>query len=215
MDEIIVRLARAIASYPRLRILALLTSRKEETPSTLAEELELPLNVLSMHLRALVIAGLLVRRKSGAWTYYRAGSPYDATTVSGRLAACLKLLQQAAEEHPGLREVRDVPGRPVPVVHRTIFEAATAFTDLRRLQLLRYLDQRQEAPASELEAKLSMSPQALNRHMAKLVRRGYVRTQRRHHAIVYSPAPVAKTTAHGWLLDIVRASWAQHKSRTS
>jgi DNA-binding transcriptional ArsR family regulator len=110
MDAIIVRLARAVASWPRLRIVSLLARGEEMTPTRLAEELRLPLNVLSLHLRSLATAGLIGRRKSGVWCHYRAESPYDETTPSGKLAAWLKSLPgtaQGTRKNPGLREVRD------------------------------------------------------------------------------------------------------------
>jgi DNA-binding transcriptional ArsR family regulator len=105
MDEIIVRVARAIASQPRLRILSLLARETEITPTRLAAELRLPLNVLSLHLRTLSTAGLVGRRKSGAWCHYRAESPYDKTTLSGKLAEWLRSLLESPErsiKHLGL-----------------------------------------------------------------------------------------------------------------
>jgi DNA-binding transcriptional ArsR family regulator len=218
MDEIIVRLARAIASMPRLRILSLLARREEMTPTKLAEELRLPLNVLSLHLRSLTTAGLIARRKSGAWCHYRAESPYDETTPSGQLATWLKSRLGAAlgrGENPGLHEVRDSSDSPESSLHRTIFEAATAFTDLRRLQILRHLARQRAAVAHQLEDALSMSPQALSRHMAKLIRRGYVQTGRAGRDVVYDLSPAAKTAIHKRMFEIVRATWQKKQSRTS
>ena len=216
MDEIIVRATRAMASYPRLRMLSLLTEG-EQTPTRLAKALRLPLCAVSQHLRVLVAANLITRRKSGGWCHYRAESPYDATTFSGKLAVWLYGLlkpQPACEgNHPGLAQVRDDSAAQAAALHRIIFEAATAFTDLRRLQLLRYLGRHQSADAQDLEESLSMSPQALSRHMCKLARRGYVQTQPMGRAVMYRPKRDAKTPIHRRLFEIVRATWEQ-RSRT-
>jgi DNA-binding transcriptional ArsR family regulator len=218
MDEIIVRVARAIASQPRLRILSLLARQTEITPTQLAAELRLPLNVLSLHLRTLATTGLVGRRKSGAWCHYRAESPYDKTTLSGRLAEWLKSLLESPEQsvkHLGLHEVRDASASPEIRLHRSIFEAATAFTDLRRLQILRHLTQQLAATAEQIVVELSLSPQALSRHMNKLSRRSYVRTRRAGHRLVYELSPTPKTAIHGRLFEIVRAAWTKETSRTS
>ena len=219
MDEIIVRLARAMASQPRLRIFALLVRQGELTPTQLVDELSIPINVISMHLRVLVTAGLISRRKSGARCYYRAESPYDSITVSGKLTAWLRNLWTVsplpAGQHPGLHEVRDVASRLDQMLNRTLFEVATAFTDLRRLQILRYLGHQRCAGATELMEVLSMSSQALSRHMRKLSRRGYVLTHLVGHALVYELSPTTKTALHRRMLEIVRQTWEQVTSRTS
>ena len=216
MDEIIVRAMRAVASYPRLRMLSLLT-QGELTPTQLAKALSLPLCSVSQHLRVLVTANLLMRRKSGGWCLYRAESPYNATTFSGKLAGwlygLLKNQPTGPEEHLGVAQVRDVSDEPAAALQRVIFEAATAFTDLRRLQLLRYLGRHPSAAAQDLEQALSMSPQALSRHMRKLARRGYVQTQPMGRAMTYKPRKNTKTPIHRRLFEIVRATWAQ-RSRT-
>ncbi len=216
MDEIIVRATRAVASYPRLRMLAILT-HGEQTPTQMAQTLHLPLCAISLHLRVLVTANLACRRKSGARCYYRAESPYDATTFSGKLAAWLyALLKTAAvreRKHPGLLKVRDASAKPDEALYRVIFEAATAFTDLRRLQLLRYLGRQKSADAQDLEKSLSMSRQALSRHTSKLVRRGYAQSQRAGRGVLYRPAHEFKTPLHRRLFEIIWAAWEQ-TSRT-
>jgi DNA-binding MarR family transcriptional regulator len=180
------------------------------TPTRLAEELRLPLNMLSLHLRSLATAGLIMRRKSGAWCHYRAESPYKETTPSGRLAAWLKSLLGAAQdnaENSALHEVRDSFCDLQLGLHRDLFEAATAFTDLRRLQILRRLAQQGPGTVKQLKSALSMSPQALSRHMIKLIRRGYVQARRAGAELVYDLNSSAKTPIHGRMFEIVQASW--------
>jgi DNA-binding MarR family transcriptional regulator len=60
-----------------------------------------------------------------------------------------------------------------------------------------------------------MSPQALSRHMAKLIRRGYVQTRRAGRDVVYDLSPAAKTAIHKRMFEIVRATWQKKQSRTS
>jgi DNA-binding MarR family transcriptional regulator len=215
MDEIIMRTSRAMASHPRLRMLALL-AQGEHTPTQLAKTLRLPLYGVSQHLHILFTASLITRRRSGAMNYCRMGSPYRVTTFSGKLVAWLGSLLNTPstpeKKHSGLAQVRDVPAETAEVLHRTIFEAATAFTDLRRLQLLRYLARRQGADAQEVGAVLSMSPQAISRHVRKLVRRGYVQTHRLGHRVVYSSSPTFKTPIHRRLREIIEAAWAQRQA---
>ena len=216
MDEIIARAMRALASQPRLQMLSLLT-QGEQTPTQLAKALRLSLCAVSRHLRVLVTANLITRRKSGGWCHYRAESPYPDPTFSGTLAAwlydLLKPQPTRPANHPGVAQVRDDFTEPQAALHRVLFEAATAFTDLRRLQLLRYLGLHPSATAQDLEKALSMSPQALRRHMRKLARRGYVQTQPVARAVVYHLQQDAKTPIHRRLFDIVRAAWEQ-RSRT-
>jgi DNA-binding transcriptional ArsR family regulator len=219
MDEIVVRLARAIACLARLQLLSLLVRQGELPPTRLAKELRLPLNVVSQHLRMLSSAGLLCRRKSGTWCYYRADSPYDATAISGRLVRWLGDLFKdgikARLEHSGVHEVRNVAGTADGDLHQQIYEAATAFTDLRRVQLLRQLDRQKSVSAPDLITSLCLSPQALGRHMGKLMRRGYVRAERRGHMLVYALATTAQTPVHRRLFDLMKTAWAQPRFRTS
>jgi len=70
------------------------------------------------------------------------------------------------QDNRGLLEVRDHPGAEAKAsLHATLFETATAFTDLRRLQILRYPETHAEATESDPVTKLSMSPDAVSRPM--------------------------------------------------
>jgi DNA-binding transcriptional ArsR family regulator len=98
--------------------------------------------------------------------------------------------------------------------HRLIFDAATGFTNLRRLQVLRHLAQGKTADALILSRELGMSPTAATRHIAKLVRRGYLCVSRSGHRVVCQLAAKAKTPAHARLLDIVAAFWDKGACRS-
>jgi DNA-binding transcriptional ArsR family regulator len=212
MDEIIVRLTRAIASRPRLRVLSYLALHGETVPTLLGSSLKLPLNVLSSHLRTLSSVGLIQGRRSGAQCYYDFRSPYGEQTLSGSMSRWLKGVLKSAtggKSNCELREVRNsYPCTTQPVLHTVIFEAATAFTDLRRLQILRCLETHGQATVEELVTQLKMSGFAVSRHTAKLRRRGFLVAQRTgRNVLVFRLAGGAKTPIHERMLEIVRATW--------
>ena len=204
MDEIVIRLARAIASLPRLRILSCLAQRDEVTPTVLHRELHFPMNVLSNHLRLLTAVGLIRGRRSGARCHYALQSPYGEQTLSGGMSRWLnRLLRTSVSGEAG-------PGRTQQELHSTVFEAATAFTDLRRLQILRHLDSHVETTAEECVSQLRMSPPAVSRHMAKLVRRGFVVARHKGRGMwAFQAASKPKSAIHGRVHAIVRRVWLE------
>lgn len=220
MDEIIVRVARVLASYPRLRILEQLARHGETQPTSLAERLHLPLNTISAHLRALTNAGLIQGRKSGSNCHYSLDSPYGDNTLSGRTSRWLAKALSGAnnrKNHRGVPEVRNGSSAGVrPCLHETIFEIATAFTDLRRLQILRYLQTHGPATPNELADELSMSVHAVSRHTTKLRRRGLITSQSRDgRSLMYTLCVDLKTPIHEQMWEIVQATWLERSSRTS
>ncbi|MBM4045425.1 MAG: helix-turn-helix domain-containing protein [Planctomycetes bacterium] len=214
MDEIVIRLARAIASWPRLWILSYLAQHGEVTPTRLASKLRMPLNTLSAHLRILSSTGLILGRRSGGQCGYALISPYREQTLSGDMSRWLKglLAEKATKEgHSGLLEVRNRSARAAhPSLHVTLFEAATGFTDLRRLQILRYLQSHPDVDRAHLVKELRMSPQAVGRHTAKLQRRGFITVQSKPDGRVCCRlASEYKTPVHRRMLQIVQKTWAQ------
>lgn len=213
MDEIIVRLARAIASHPRLRILSHLAQHDELAPTALATELGMPLNAVSTCVRMLSAVGLIRGRRSGARCYYAFTSPYREQALSGRMSRWMNQLLRRVrkKENRGLQEVRDAAGAGAQAsLHATIFEAATAFTDLRRLQILRYLETHAGATVEELVSKLSMSPDAISRHTAKLRRRGFLTVEKKERGcMAFRLAGEYKTPVHREMHKIVAATWAK------
>lgn len=211
MDEIVALIARTIACRPRLRILARLATAGEIAPTTLARELRLPIDALSAHLRRLTAAGLIQRRRSGTWAYCVAGSPAKTGTLPSRIT--LWLYKAVA-----LPEHTDAVGESTPRrdhnlsealqrQHATIFEAATAFTHVRRLQILRHLCRQKPATVEALTQHLHMSPSALSRHMAKLIRRGYVEVAPAPRVPTYRLTRQCKTPMHAKLFQLVRSEW--------
>ncbi|MBI5397526.1 MAG: helix-turn-helix domain-containing protein [Verrucomicrobia bacterium] len=202
MDEIIIRLARAIASRPRLRILSCLAQHDETTPTALTQKLHLPLNALSGHLRLLMAVGLIRGRRSGARCHYAFRSAYGEQTLSGAMSRWLNRLLRTSEG------AQVGPSRNRPALHTVVFEAATAFTDLRRLQILRHLDRHVEATAEECISQLGMSAPAVSRHMAKLSRRGFVVAEHKGRGVwAFRAASKPKSAVHGSMREIVRRAW--------
>ena len=94
-------------------------------------------------------------------THYRLGSAYVPNTINGQLAAWLKSTLRASQRgpnSPGLQQVRGASCQPGSasdsdsLLHVAILRVATAFTDLRRLQILRHLTHEGTATTRELVA---------------------------------------------------------------
>ena len=210
MDEIIVRVLRSVACLPRLRALSRLAETKEMTPSALAGKLGMNADVVSAHLQRLTSDGLILRRHSGVWCYCSAKSPYSREAFSGKLTRWLVALlsdPRAAIENSTPGQVCSSSREEAEVaLHGLIFEAATAFTHLRRLQILwRLVDGDLVSPQSFSE-DLHMSPPAVSRHAGKLVRRGYLEPSREGRTIGYRLSQECSTTVHAELLSIICAT---------
>jgi len=217
MDEITVRVFRTIACLTRLRILSHLARADEVAPTTLARELGVPLDLVCAHLRRLSVAGLILRRRSGAWCYCAARSPYGSETLSGKTTSWLREALRRPEQvtkNCGPVQVRNSsPADADARLHRLIFEAATAFGDVRRLQILRRLARGDAVGVQVLTRELRMSEAAVCRHTAKLIRRRYVNACRVGRCLAYRLAPESATPVHAALLEIVRATWGKEELR--
>jgi len=206
MDEIIVRVMRAVACRSRLRILRLLATRGELTPTTLSREIGISLPAISLHLRQLVSVGLILRRPSGLCCFCVPKSPYSRTTLSGKVASWLRRLLRVPEEGEAARiqcATKGIKHDASPAVDECIFEAATAFANLRRLRILDYLRGKGPTNFETLGTKLKISPAALNRHVDKLVRRGYVELCDDRGRNTCRLAARGKTRIHADLLRMV------------
>jgi DNA-binding transcriptional ArsR family regulator len=219
MDEIIIRMARTLACLERLRILSYLVAEGEAPPSEMSRRLRITPNALSMHLARLTAVGLIKRRRSGAWSYCAAESPYGPGTLSGMTLEWLKrILTEPVQtlQNCGLHEVRNLSAREcAKQLHRLIFEVATAFTDLRRLQILRLLAQEGEVEAHTLGERLQMSGWAVARHMSKLERRGYLCSRTAEESAFCALAKTFKTPVHARFWEIVKTAQKMTQLRTS
>ena len=216
MDELIVRVLRTIACATRLRILARLMRADEATPSRLARDLRLRPDVLSLHLARLTSAGLIQRRRSGARHYCSARSPYDDTTLSGQVVEWLHYaLATGSQDPPTGASPHAYASRRSLDAHRAVFDAATAFTHPRRIQILRRLSRGKPPHVITLMQELRMSSAAVSRHTDKLIRRGYVRALPPARGLTYELVRKGKTPLHGRLLAIVAAHWAERDAARS
>jgi len=100
-------------------------------------------------------------------------------------------------------------------LRRILFDAATAFADVRRLQILRRLARGEEATAATLGQELKMSPWAVARQTDKLMRRGYLRSRETTETAVYRLAETFKTPIHAALWELVRSTWKSRPLHTS
>jgi len=211
MDELVVRILRTVACKARIRIMSRLSAVNEATPTELARQLRVRRDVLCVHLARLAAAGLILRRRSGARCYCAARSPYSESTLSGRITEWLRnALRPAAPGASGGTRAAQGGSDTAQVsseADRAVFEAATAFTNVRRLQILRRLAKGKAADGPTLQQELKMSPQAVARHVGKLIRRAYVSATRRKRRLLYQLVPQGKTPLHARLLEIVMDSW--------
>jgi DNA-binding transcriptional ArsR family regulator len=219
MDEIVIRWARTLACFQRLRILSRLAVAGETSPTQLGRELRKPLSALSGHLARLATAGLMRRRRSGRWSYCVADSPYGPATLSGMTASWLRKVLSRPKGTLGDCTDEDVhglsAGEAETRVHKLVFEAATAFTDLRRLRILHRLGAGGGMSAEALGEELRMSEWAVRRHTDKLMRRGYLSVHSAGRRALYRLAKKFKTPIHGGLFEIVRSVWGRGKLYTS
>ncbi|MBM4034980.1 MAG: helix-turn-helix transcriptional regulator [Planctomycetes bacterium] len=215
MDELIVRVLRTVACHTRLRIISRLLAGEEAAPSRLARELRLRRDLVSAHLARLSSAGLVRRRRSGAHCYYAARSPYNDAALSGQVVAWLReaLAPAPPGSAPGPRGGAHTKSAQ-PDAGKVLFDAATAFTSVRRLQILRRLSRGDAVTVATLMRELRMSDAAASRHTEKLIRRGYISAVRDGRSLAYRLAPDAKKPHHARLLDIVRTHWGEGELRS-
>ena len=89
-----------------------------------------------------------------------------------------------------------------------------AFTNVRRLQILRRLTDGGLASAQALSEELHMSGSAVSRHTAKLVRRGYVVSRREGRNLAFGLAHEFATPIHAEMFEIVHAEWKKGELQT-
>lgn len=211
------QISRALACRRRLQILRELACQREITPTSLARKLRTPLPMICTHLRRLMNLGLIQRRRSGSWSYCVARSYTLANTFPASVANWLFPLQRnpqgslaayAPSASAGSHDAANVR------LQALIFEIATAFANVRRLQLLRTLLSVKPALGPQLTHQVHMSPAALIRHGRKLVRRGYMITQRQGMEVYYTLTPVSKSQLHAQFWAMVQAEWKRNGFRS-
>ena len=183
MLESIVASCRAMACDARLMLLHQLAQAPELACSELAEQTAMARNRTSVHLGHLASLGFLARRRSGARVFYRLADDDRQRRRAAPVLLLRRSLEDMAWATAGWEEESPIHlarstwkrvGRPAARTLDVIFDAATAFANMRRLQILGLLAERDACGRVGSAAGPRMSREAWWRHMEKLRRRGYV-----------------------------------------
>ncbi|MBM4030954.1 MAG: ArsR family transcriptional regulator [Planctomycetes bacterium] len=211
MLETIAGTCRVLACDGSLLILYHLSGERELTSTELSRRAKLPRDQTSAHLSRLATVGGVHRRRSGSRVYYaignasKSGWPFDpwgtVERVFAGLPATLKGWDAEGNLHLSPRTLETVERR-VAAAMDMVFDASTAFTNVRRLLVLQMLKEKGECTAGSVVANLKMSEQACWRHLDKLVRRGYVRER---SAGVWVISRNQRTRCHAEMLGTVLA----------
>ena len=211
MLEKLANVCRALASESKLLIVHIL-SRKTELPATdIARETDMTKPMVSNHLKQLVALGLASPRRSGAHVFYSLGVHQPSQQTFDPLPLVRLALNDAKWASKGWETTElvhlssETATQLSPVTAHVldiVFDAATAFGNVRRLQILRLLGSSGARTATEIRQELSMSASAVDRHLEKLWRRGYVRQE----GGVWRLRKDAKTPFHAKLWALVRSA---------
>ena len=209
MLEAIVAVCRALACDARLLALYALSAGEELASKEIAERVALVPSQASRHLSRLSGVGLLRPRRSGAHVYYQF-LPDELPALAGEVAPLVvRACRESRWATRGWREreilhlAPDTVARLRPGVARSldvVFDAATAFGNVRRLQVLRLLLRSGPCGSQTVGRELRMSPWACVRHLGKLWQRGYVRLE---GPGLWGVAAGCRTAFHSGLLDVV------------
>lgn len=172
------RTCRVLANRLRLKMLRELLHHPDQSVSSVAGRVGVPLTMASQYLRALNARGLLKAKRKGKWVYYRpCGDPcIPGTTI------LLRAIKQTFSE------------QKYPV--ETIFHLATAFTHPRRLDIFRVLLVEGPLDASGLRLRIEISRSAMSRHLNKLIRRGFVWFDGMRYVSICPKGPLSKALLH-------------------
>lgn len=168
------RTCRVIANLIRLKLLAELARKRPQSVSMLAERVHVPLAVASVYLRALEARGLLTAKR------IHRRVEYNLTTSPNQTGELLSVMAAA------MRASDDAPAK--------IFRLATGFTHPARVELFRLLHQSPKH-FEQLAEALGISIPALNRHLQKLISRGYVIRHEGQYKIVRHDDPIGRAMA--------------------
>lgn len=184
MLEALAAMCRTLACDTKLLILYHLAREGELPAAEIARRAFITPQLASIHLRQLMAMHLLARRRSAARVYYRLAADDAASGLPGILNSLRRALDHATRpdlggHEPPIRHLAPATARKVQAnVARAldaIFDASSAFANVRRLQILGLLRRKGRCDLSTVVGELRMSPPACLRHMDKLRRRGYVR----------------------------------------
>lgn len=170
------RTCRVLANRTRLQMLGLLLQHPDQTVSAVADQLKLSLPAASQNLRALEARGLLTVRRVSRRVKYRIGTGPSGEATRELIGALRRAFRRG----------------PAPV--ETLFNLATAFTQPRRIEIFRALQQEPQS-RRQLKALTGMSSRALARHLRKLEARGFVLCRGRRYSADTRPEGFGRALA--------------------
>ena len=170
--DLIVTACRALANRARLNLIRAIHAKPGSTVNALAKTVRLPPNGTSHHLKLLGNFHFVQCIPSGRYVRYRPAKPSHIS--NDFLRAMLAYLHNTLGGlNPTPHEVWDSAARKKQDAE--LVNVFTTYTHLRRLLVLRQLVLKGSRTSVELAALVGMSDSAINRHLAKLHRRGVVR----------------------------------------
>jgi DNA-binding MarR family transcriptional regulator len=133
-----------------------LCARPDQQVSDIARRSGISLSRASQSLRALNARGLLVVRRAGSLVYYRPGANPSIPNSN----CLLEVIQRTLASDKKALE--------------NIFKYSTAFTHPRRILVIKIL-RKNPMQVKEISLKSKIHPRALNRHLRKLMTRGFLK----------------------------------------
>jgi len=178
-----------LANSQRLAIVRLLAVTGEQRVNAIAEALGLPQPRVSNELRILLANGVLWRRRSGGYVFYSMAH----SEVDRRQSIISHLVSAFRHKRQGRKSLAEIGGwtdeKGACPSDEEIFASLTAFTHPRRLQIIRWLAERGSSSRLPIARGLSMSGNACDRHLGKLLRRGVIARDQETRAQTYRLAP--------------------------
>lgn len=150
------RTCRALAGKTRLKILGDLIKHPAQTVSGVAIRNNISVPLASISLRVLNARGLIASHRDGRLVFY-------SVLPNRRIPWIAQLVASVCRVFSGRR-------KPVDLLYRQ----ATAFTHPRRITICHVLFCKGRLNYQDLVLQCQVSPAALNRHLVKLQKRGFV-----------------------------------------
>lgn len=206
--DYLVRLFRTLANARRLAILRLIASRPDSLVTGIAAELGIPQSKVSAHLKLLFDHGIVEKRPTGACVLTKIGRPRDARheVLKALRRIIQRLLGSATLADAGQAVCSDEKRLTWDRVYETMCFDFTAYTHLRRLLVLRFLDQQDAATLPRICREIGMSHMAAWRQTDKLIRRGILCEGRAGRTIVVDVCREPSTWLRRQLLTCVLAA---------
>jgi len=200
--ELTAQLFRAMSHPPRLQILRLLTVLEEQAVTELAEAMTKPQFRISASLRVLATSGLVWRRRSGTFIYYRLAEKPRRPVTRAVLDALPAIYGAIPPDDPKAIAGDSLIG-DLQHSDDALIAWFRAFTHPRRLQIIRFVHTRGSADLPLLTQALSMSSSACWRHLARLQDCGIVHIPRGNGPMIVKPAkcedPIRQKIVHATL----------------